>query len=93
MFFDNNSVSSVGSKYKPRPCGFESRQVLLFKTLKGIQVVCDSITGMFFVHQVLGPNIFRVSFCCSVNSINIQLNFITSSKAKFNFKCIAIKTK
>ena len=32
--------------------------IILDNTLKGIQAVYDSITDSFFVHQVLGPNIF-----------------------------------
>ena len=36
---------------------------LLSWTLKGIQVVCDSITVKFFVHQALGSNILAFFFC------------------------------
>ena len=47
------------------------KQIILYKTLKTIySVVQDGITKIFYVHQVLGPNILSVFF----NQLTINLN-------------------
>ena len=64
----------------------ESELIVMFFYLKkkNIIVMCNSITEMFFVHQILGPNILASFFCRSIN-INIHLIRFYSKKASAEF--------
>ena len=60
---------------------------VLDKTLKGVQIVCDSITERFF--RAPGPRTknFKLFFCRSINYIYI---YVSQRKTLRNFRSVCL---